>query len=102
MLERAVSTHEFVEHAVECAESDRQMPLSFFQMRRGVRKPGRKPLAVGERHHEIGASLPDHGRDRDLVQPEAHELVNAMSSSSQPSTPVRTASRWPSQTDLTV
>ena len=28
-------------------------------------------MAVGERHHEISASLPDHGRDRDLVHAEA-------------------------------
>ena len=63
VLERAASTDEFVEHAVECAESDRKMPFSFFQMRRSVRKLGGKPPAVGERHHEISASLPEHGRD---------------------------------------
>jgi hypothetical protein len=30
---RAASRYEFVEHAVECAERDRKMTLSFFEMR---------------------------------------------------------------------
>jgi hypothetical protein len=63
LLGKAAGMHEFVEHAVECAEPDRQVTLSLFQVRRSAGKPRCKPLAVGERHHEISASLPDHGRD---------------------------------------
>ena len=36
VLVRAAGTHELVEHAVECAEPDRKMTLSFFQMRRSA------------------------------------------------------------------
>src|SRR6266550_3716933 len=32
LLERAASAHEFVEHAVDGAERDRKMTLSFFEM----------------------------------------------------------------------
>src|SRR6516165_6329136 len=71
LLAVAACTDEFVEHTVKCAESDRKMALSLFKMRQRSGKPRYKPLAVGERHHQISASLPDHGRDRDLVQPEA-------------------------------
>src|SRR5262249_17476002 len=68
LLAVAACTHEFVEHTVKCAESNRKMALSLFKMRQRSGKPRYKPLAVGERHHQISASLPDHGRDRDLVQ----------------------------------
>ena len=36
VLARAAGTHELVEHAVECAEPDRKVTLSFFQMRRSA------------------------------------------------------------------
>jgi hypothetical protein len=36
VLGSAAGRHEFVEHAVECTESDRKMTLSVFEMRRSI------------------------------------------------------------------
>src|SRR5215468_7897912 len=74
VLAGSACTREFAEHAVQGAESDRQVTFTCFQMRRGTGKLGGKPLAVGERHRQIGVSVPDHDRHRDLLQPEAPRL----------------------------
>jgi len=50
VLAGSARAREFVEHAVQGAESDRQVTFAFFQVRRGTGKLGGKPLAVGERH----------------------------------------------------
>src|SRR5215470_10531299 len=71
VLERAAGTDEFVEHAIECTERDRKVTFTFFQMRRSAWELGGKPLGVGEWHHQVSATLPEHGRHRDLLQPKA-------------------------------
>ena len=45
------SAHEFIESAVEGHRDRPKGAPLLFQMRRGARKPGGKPLAVGERYH---------------------------------------------------
>ena len=57
---------QFIQHRAECAQAKGQVTFSLQEMGGGAGKLRGQPPAVGEWHHEVGAALPDHGRDRDL------------------------------------
>src|SRR5580658_9924758 len=62
---------ELIEHALERSEAEREMALAFLEVDRGPGDPRSEGFAMGERHHQISVSLPDHDRARELIEVES-------------------------------
>src|SRR5215210_2328355 len=62
---------QIIEDLPDRADPEREMAVLRPKVRSGARDMRGKPLAVGDRHHQILASLPDRHGDTDLGQVEA-------------------------------
>src|SRR5579884_1837692 len=65
---------QFVEHPIECTDSDRKVALALLEVSSRAGNPIREPHAVSERDHEVLATLPDKRRNGDLgeFEPPGH------------------------------